>query len=263
MANIEINRRKKKPGRDQIIGELIYHSDFYSSNLKNERDILVWLPPSYHHSNSRFPVLYMQDGQNLFSPHTSFIGYDWRVDETTTQLIKKKLVEEFIVVGICNTRDRLNEYNLFTPKGKLYSRFIIKELKIFIDETYRSKTGPGDTAVMGSSLGGLISFQLILNFPEVFGKAACMSNSFWVNNREIFESVKEKTIKREGLKIYLDCGCEEKELIEDNKKMCLLLRSIGFEQGKNLLCYFQRKGKHSELDWADRLNRPLKFLFNQ
>lgn len=260
--SIDINNRKKSHGRDQIIGELIFHSDFYSSNLKNERDILVWLPPSYHTSSKRYPVLYMQDGQNLFNPHTSFIGYDWRVDETATRLFRKKQIEEFIVVGICNTKDRLNEYNMFTPKGKLYSRFMINELKIYIDETYRTKKEPCDTALMGSSLGGLFSFQLILNYPDVFGKAACMSNSFWVDNRKIFEFVKENLIRQEQLKIYLDCGCEEKELIEDNKKMCLLLKSVGFENGRNLQCYFQKSGKHSELDWANRLNRPLKFLFS-
>lgn len=250
-------------GQDEIIGNVEFHHEFYSRHLKNERDIIVWLPPSYNSSVKKFPVLYMHDGQNLFSPQTSFLGYDWKVDEVMSVLLKNKKIQEIIVVGIYNSKNRLAEYNLFSEEGRAYSLFMIKELKPFIDDTYRTKSDCNNTAIMGSSLGGLISFQMVWKYPNVFGKAACMSNSFWVNNREIFEFVVKEKDRVPDVKIYLDCGSSEKELIRDNKKMCLILRSLGFVQGKNLLCNFVRGGKHSEFDWAKRLHCPLTFLFGK
>lgn len=255
--------RDKRPeiGNKDIIGHIEYHHEFYSINLKNERDILLWLPPSYHSSDRNYPVLYMHDGQNLFSPTTSFMGYDWRMDEVLTDLIARNKVEEIIVVGIYNTKDRLEEYNYSTPKGKKYVQFIIRELKPFIDQNYKTKRDRDNTATMGSSMGGLFSFQLAWNYPKVFGKAACMSNSFWVDNRKIFETIEKDNRNLLDQKIYLDCGCDEKELIRDNKEMCLLLRKKGFQQRKNLLCHFVKGGKHSEIDWSKRVHIPLEFLF--
>ena len=133
----------------------------------------------------------MQDGQNLFDPNTSFTGYDWKVDEVLNEMIIEKVIEEIIVVGIYNTKDRIEEYNYFTEKGKKYANFLIRELKPFIDENFRTISKASQNALMGSSMGGLISFQLFWNFPKIFGKAACLSNSFWVNDRKIFSMVKE------------------------------------------------------------------------
>lgn len=248
-------------GNDDIIGQVEYIHEFYSYNLKNERDIIVWLPPSYSSSTKRYPVLYMHDGQNLFNPQTSFIGYDWKVDETITRLLNKNEIEEIIVVGIYNTRDRLEEYNYFTDKGKSYAQFIIQELKSHIDENYRTKHSADNTAVMGSSLGGFISFQLMWNIPSVFGKAGCLSNSFWIDNKAVFPMVKNspKIIKK--IKLYMDCGDCETELIEDNKNMYKLLTEIGYND--SLKWHIEKGGIHSEVDWAKRLHIPLKFLFGK
>lgn len=255
--------RENKPqvGQDDIIGHIEFHHEFYSVNLKNERDIIVWLPPSYHNSNKNYPVLYIHDGQNLFSPHTSYIGHDWRIDEVLTDLIKKGEVEEIIVVGIYNNNDRLEEYNFCSSKGKKYAQFIIRELKPFIDQNYKTKSDKSNTAIMGSSMGGLISFQLAWHYPKIFGKAACLSNSFWADDGKVFESVLNDERDHSNQKIYIDCGCEEKKLIRDNKKMCLMLRKKGFVNKKNLFCYFVKGGKHSEIDWSNRVHVPLKFLF--
>lgn len=263
MENKEQKNKFISENRDEILGRFEMLNDFYSIHLKNERDIIVWLPPSYTESNSYYPVLYMHDGQNLFNPRTSFIGYDWKVDETATWLFEKREAAEFIVVGIYNTNDRLDEYNFNTAKGKLYARFLTEQLKPFIDENYRTKKTKADTAVMGSSMGGLISFQLAWNFPAVFGKAACMSNSFWVDDKKIFESVTQNSPQSRELKIYIDCGLAEKEIIKDNKKMCRLLRAAGFRTNKNLMCNFVKGARHSEYDWAARLEIPLKFLFGK
>lgn len=255
--------RENKPqaGQEDVVGHIEFHHEFYSINLKNERDIIVWLPPSYQSSNKNFPVIYVHDGQNLFSPHTSYIGYDWQVDEVLTDLIEKGIVEEIIVVGIYNNKDRLDEYNFCTAKGKKYAQFIIRELKPFIDQNYKTKSDMMNTAVMGSSMGGLISFQMAWQYPNIFGKAACLSNSFWASNRKIFETVANDNRDHSIQKIYLDCGCDEKQLIRDNKEMCLLLRKKGFVNKKNLFCNFVKGGKHSEIDWSKRIDIPLKFLF--
>ena len=156
---------------DDIVGDIEYLHEFYSVNLKNERDIIIWLPPSYLYSQKSYPVLYMQDGQNLFDPNTSFIGQDWKVDEVVSELIKDKLIDEIIVVGIYNSKDRLDEYNYFSEKGKKYANFLIRELKPFIDENYRTIPKASKTAISGSSMGGLISFQLFWNFPKIFAGA--------------------------------------------------------------------------------------------
>ncbi|MEW6193953.1 MAG: alpha/beta hydrolase-fold protein [Bacteroidota bacterium] len=251
--------RQNKFGQDEIIGHVEYLHGFYSYNLRNERDIIIWLPPSYQSSNKNYPVLYMPDGQNLFSPHTAYIGYDWRVDETLTKLIDKNEIEEIIVVGIYNHLDRLDEYNYFTKKGKLYAGFIIKELKKYIDSHYRTKSDARNTAVMGSSLGGLNAFQLAWFFPDLFGKAACLSNSFWVDERRIFKIFNGPDGFSETQKIYIDCGTNEKKLIKDNRMMCRILKEKGF--GKILQCYFEKGGNHSEIDWAKRIHIPLKYLF--
>lgn len=247
--------------KDEIIGEVEYFHEFYSVNLKNERDIIIWFPPSYNSSFKKYPVLYMNDGQNLFDPFTSFAGYDWKVDEVATKLIQENLIEEIIVVGVSNTKDRLEEYNLFSEKGKKYSNFLIKELKPFIDEKYRTKTSASDTAIMGSSLGGLISFQMLWYYSKIFGKAACLSNSFWYDNRKIFSNIHNSfslTIKN---KLYIDCGSNEIELVGDYRKMVKLLNEINIEQKFNFNYYLDKTGHHSEIDWAKRLHIPLQFLF--
>lgn len=249
--------------RHEIIGNVEYHYQFTSRYLKNERDLVIWLPPSYYKSKKRYPVLYMHDGQNLFNPSTSFSGNDWRVDETTQFLLDKKLIEEFIVVGINNTSSRLEEYNLFTDSGKYYSLFIKNEVKTFIDTHYRTKPDSRNTGIMGSSMGGLISFQIAWILPNIFGKAACLSNSFWVNDKMIFDFVQEAEVKRKNQKIYIDCGTAEKQLIRDNKRMCALLRRMEVDKGNSVHCHFEKDAKHNEVDWAKRLYKPLLFLFGK
>lgn len=246
---------------DEILGNVEYHYEFFSRYLRNERDIIVWLPNSYYsNSHKRYSVLYMHDGQNLFNPATSFAGFDWKVDETALDLIERKITNEFIVVGIYNTKDRLEEYNYYSPKGKNYAYFLINELKPFIDEHYHTYPSKYNTAVMGSSLGGLISFQLIWNFPGIFGMAACLSSSFWFNDRLVFRKV-ENSQKPNDIKIYLDCGSLEKELIEDSKNMYKLLLEKGFTENKDVFWHEEPNGKHREQDWAKRLFIPLSVLF--
>lgn len=247
----------------EIVGVLDYNYDFYSRYLKNERDILVWLPNSSQTTDKKYPVLYMHDGQNLFNPSTSFSGFDWRVDETITELSSKKIAEEIIVVGINNTADRLDEYNFFTDKGKNYGLFIKNELMPFIEENYPVLTGSNNTGIMGSSMGGLCSFQLFWNYPQLFGKAGCLSSSFFIDDRKIFEMIKEIDRPKTDFKIYIDCGDAEKQLIGDTVEMIKKLKKMEIKNGFELKSHIQKGGVHSEFDWANRLHIPLSFLFSK
>src|SRR6185503_14814690 len=158
-----------------------------------------WLPPGYAANRAaRYPVLYMHDGQNVFDPGTSFGGVDWGVDETMTRLIREGKVRPAIVVAIWNTAKRYQEYMPQKPLAGTtshstgfgstiqnseiisdnYLRFLVTELKPFIDRTYRTKTGRADTFTMGASMGGLIAAYAMTEYPEVFGGAGCVSTGW-------------------------------------------------------------------------------------
>jgi predicted alpha/beta superfamily hydrolase len=252
--------KEKAPGRIGIIGKVKYHKKFYSNHLRNKRDIIIWLPQGYDEDRQKsYPVLYMHDGQNLMNPKTSYAGMDWRVDETLTGLIKQDKIEKVIVVGIYNTPDRLEEYS-DSEKGIRYIRFIIDELKPFIDSTYRTLSDRKNTAVIGSSMGGLVSFLMVWNHPEVFSKAGCLSSSFYYHADKVIEMVKKYSGHKKNIKIYIDHG--EDGLVK-SQKMFSALTANGFIIGTDIDYYYAPGAEHNENAWAERLERPLLFLFKK
>lgn len=251
---------KRYAGRKRVTGKVHYHRKFGSSLLGNERDIFVWLPPSYSaQPEKRYPVLYMHDGQNLIDPSTSFAGRDWQVDETVSKLIKEGKLKEIIVVGINNTASRLDEYS-DSEKGNNYLKFLIEELKPFIDSGYRTLTDSRNNAVMGSSMGGLISFLAAWKHPEVFSMAGCMSSSFYYDNDKVFKVLNNYNNPPKGLRIYIDHG--EDGLVR-GQKMFAALSQMGFIIGTNLDYYYAPGAEHNEAAWAERLERPLLFFFGR
>ncbi|HTW95787.1 MAG TPA: alpha/beta hydrolase-fold protein, partial [Tepidisphaeraceae bacterium] len=154
---------KTIPGQVTLTGIFRLHKKFESKILGNSRTLIVYLPPDYEsNSGRRYPVLYMQDGQNLFDASTAFAGVEWRVDETAEDLIKSGRIAPVIIVGIYNSPDRTAEFTPFdkTPAGvdglgRQYGDFLVKEVKPMIDRTYRTKPDRADTAIAGSSMGGL------------------------------------------------------------------------------------------------------------
>jgi enterochelin esterase-like enzyme len=162
-----------------INGEAYGWWQFHSQFLGHPRDVIVWLPPGYHDNpDRRYPVLYAQDGQNLFDATTSFMGVKWNLDVTAQHLIQEGTVEPFIVVGIYNSPDRIPEYNPLA-RGSVYGRFLVEELMPAIDVHFRTEGGRRN-ALLGSSMGGLISLALLWWYPEHFFGAACLSPSLWV-----------------------------------------------------------------------------------
>ncbi len=255
-------RKKSKTyrGRKKIIGDIRYHKKFHSEYLHNERDVFVWLPPSYLIvPGKRYPVLYMHDGQNLMDPTTSFSGTDWQVDETVSGLIKAGKMHEIIIVGINNTEDRLEEYS-DSKKGNNYIKFIIEELKPFIDSTYSTIPDARNTAVMGSSMGGLISLLIVWRNPSVFSMGGCMSSSFYYNNDRIFKTIRDSSKPGPGIKIYIDHG---EDGLTRGQRMFTLLSEKGFLIGTNIDYFYVPQAEHTESAWAERMERPLVFFFGK
>jgi predicted alpha/beta superfamily hydrolase len=253
-------RRKKQTGSVGILGNVEYHSKVYSRHLDKKLDFFIWLPPGYEiNSSKRFPVLYMQDGQNLIDPKISYAGNDWQVDETVTRLIKEYKIKEIVVVGIYNTSDRLEEYS-DSEKGEKYLKFIVEELKPFVDTKYRTLPDNRNTAIMGSSMGGLISFIAAWKHPEVFSMAGCMSSSFYYNDEKVFKMIDEYEGPKKQIKFYIDHG--EDGLLRGQKMFCKLTQ-LGYVIGTDLDYFYARGAEHNEKEWAKRLERPLLFFFGK
>ncbi len=250
-----------KPGG--ITGTVRYHHSLESDRLRYTRDIIVWLPPSYFTARTkRYPVLYMQDGQNIVDPTTSAFGFDWRADEVADSLIRAKAIEELIIVGIYNTPDRAEEYS-GSQKGRDYADFVAHILKPFIDRKYRTMPDARHTAVMGSSLGGLISFLFAWWYPEVFSQAGCLSSVFHSKYSSILEQVGTYGGPKKRIRVYLDVGGKgmESNLKPGNEKMCSMLKDRGYAVGRDLEFFYDAGAEHNEQAWASRLYRPLLFMF--
>lgn len=248
---------------DGITGTVRYHRDLEGEGLQYDRDLIVWLPPSYEtDQNRRYPVLYMHDGQNIIDPHTSFAGHDWRMDEVCDSLIRSHKMREIIVVGIYNSPERMSEYSS-SPEGRAYARFVVGVVKPLIDSTYRTMPDRENTVVMGSSLGGLISFLFAWWYPDIFSKAACLSTVFSYNQDAALKEVEVDTMRSRNIKIYVDCGGVggEATLKPGMDKMARLLTQKGYKEGVDFESYYDASAEHNELAWAARVWRPLLCFF--
>jgi predicted alpha/beta superfamily hydrolase len=247
-----------------ITGTVNYYRRVRGEGLRYARDIVVWLPPSYgRYPAKRYPVLYMHDGQNVFNPATSFSRFDWRADEVADSLIRAQSIEEIIIVGINNTPDRMSEYS-DTPLGRKYAKFVVERVKRFVDSRYRTKPSRENTAVMGSSMGGLISMMFVLWYPAVFSKAACLSSSIGsgMGEKDLEDRFSENQLGKD-LRMYMDVGELERPLIPGNQALAAFLQKNGFEPGKNFEFFLAKGALHNEQAWAHRLWRPLVFLFGR
>jgi len=221
----------------------------------DEHRFRVFLPPGYHENTlKRYPVLYMHDGQNLFLKEEAFVGNTWRTEEVISMLDKMNAIEEVIVVGIY-PHDRMKEYTM--PGYEDYGRFLVETLKPLVDGKYRTLTGPTNTAVMGSSLGGVVSFYLGWQWPEVFGKIACLSSTFTYRDNLLDRLSTESKRK---LRIYLDSGWPG-DNYEATRSMRDRLMWKGYRPGSELFYLAFPEAKHDENAWAARSPIPFQFLF--
>jgi len=248
-------------------GRLEHISAFASTILGNSREITVYLPAGYDEREAvRYPVLYMQDGQNLFDPHRAYIpGNHWHLQEAADAAIGERTARPAILVGIDHAGPaRVDE---FTPvkdrkhngggRASDYARFVIEELKPAIDARFRTIRDADNTGIGGSSLGGLVSLVLALKHPDVFRRAAVMSPSVWWSDRAILADV--DAYDGPPLRMWIDIGGREgAEALRDAR----VLRDRVLAKGwPDVRFYEDRRGDHSERAWARRVRHALEFLF--
>lgn len=256
----------------------------FPSKLVEARNVDVWLPPDYS-SRKKYAVLYMHDGQNLFNPKESYGGVDWGIDETMTRLLADKKINDTVVVGIWNTPKRFQEYmpqkafammseeqrtevRKFNKAESVlsdnYLRFIVTELKPFIDKTYSTKRDAENTAVMGSSMGGLISLYAISEYPKIFGAAGCVSTHFPIGDGIVIDYMKTSLPSPGKHKIYFDYGTETLDSTYEPFQLRAdeVMRAKGFTEVNWLTKKFQGE-EHSEKSWRKRVDTPIIFLLGR
>lgn len=229
--------------------------------LALDRNVWIYLPPSYEKSSKRYPVIYMQDGQNLFDTKTSAYG-EWGVDELLDSLSKTKK-GECIVLGIEHSgANRSTEYNPFDSKfgkgtGDDYIDFIANTLKPYMDKKYRTLSEVKYTTIAGSSMGGLIAMYAIAKYPKVFGNAGVFSPSFWIAPK-MYDFVNHQKLKNS--RIYFVAGAHESEdMANDMEKMYQLLLENGLPSSKMKLV-IKEDGKHSEWFWHQEFTPFIDWL---
>jgi predicted alpha/beta superfamily hydrolase len=271
-ACLQQRRRERSADDDQAVSgpNLHKHQGFRSRILKNQRDLIVYLPPGYEAQRARrFPVLYLHDGQNLFDGATSFIpGMDWHVGQTADRGIQEKKIQPLIIVGIYNAgKARVREYTptrvprLGGGSADRFAKFLLKEVMPFTQGEYRTLSGQEFTGMGGSSLGGLVSLYLGLKLPHVFGKLAALSPSVWWNQRVITRFAETAPVHPRP-RIWLDTGTREgPRVVKDVEQFRDVLLQKGWRLGQDLHYERVEGGEHNEAAWAQRVGPFLEFLF--
>ena len=273
----------------------------FQSKYVTPRHVDIWLPPDYSDS-SRYAVLYMHDGQMLYDPEKGWNKQSWNVDDAATDLLKSNTIQPFIVVGIWNgdttrhsdyfpqkafesmdqvAKDTANaQFNRshvhmrkgFKPQSDNYLKFIVEELKPYIDENYAVHTDRANTYVAGSSMGGLISMYALCEYPDVFGGAICMS-THWIgtftdqNNPipDAFLTYLDTNLPEPGNHLfYFDCGDATLDQFYPpiQRSVDEIMKNKGYDQEIWKTQYFPGEN-HTEDSWSKRLHIPLTFMFGK
>lgn len=265
-----------EPSRSTRSGDIRMHANFESPQLENKRTILVYLPRSYEKNiHERYPVLYMHDGNNVFDVVGSANNMEWAADETAERLIEEKAIRKLIIVAIFNTDIRFKEYTPFADKnygggdGDKYLAFVVDTIKPFIDKTYRTLPDRENTAICGSSLGGLISLYAVQKYPDVFGSAGVVSPALWWADREMLRILPADY--RRPIRLWIDIGTAEgrstgasgrtTRAVEDCRALIALLEERKLKRGEEFVYEEIENGSHNERAWAARFDRILKYLF--
>jgi len=253
---------------------IVLSKEFEIPNLNRKRTVRLYLPPGYYKSKEAFPVVYMHDAQNIFDTETSYSG-EWGVDETLNKLYRDKNFK-VIVVGIDNGGSkRLDEYSPWKNdaygggEGDDYLDFLVNALKPFIDSNYKTLTDKKNTAIIGSSMGGLISHYAGLKYPAIFGKIGVFSPAFW-----FAPEVKEFSKKHGGLKdtrMYFLAGGKEgsntayneiSKTVKDMNTMVETLNNQGFTP-ENVTSKVVPEGRHNEKLWRTNFEESMLWLFQK
>ena len=272
----QLNTSSAPVDAGSVVGDLRLH-EFPSRVFHNNRLLRIWLPPGYglpENSGQHYPVFYLNDGQNLFERAASFAGIEWQVDETADRLIREGVIPPTIFVGIDHAGpERLKEYLpyrsmnpvVLRPKGRKYPKFLVEEVLPFVSQNYRVAKGPENTALGGSSLGGLISLYVVMGAPGVFGRVLLESPSLWVSNCRILRDARR--FRQWPEKIFVAVGTREvgredkdRQTVENVRELEHIFRRAGLDD-RRLRVEVAEGGTHSEAAWAARFPDALRFLF--
>lgn len=253
--------------------------EFESQNI-SKRTVEVLLPSNYN-ENEKYPVLYMHDGQMLFDASTTWNHQEWGVDEVIRDLIQNEKIRSVIVVGVWFD-NRFAEYMPAKPKDKIemtsrpdhmkgeivsdqYLKFLVEELKPFIDQKYNTLSGSEDTFILGSSMGGLISCYAISEYPTVFGGAVCMSTHWPALDGVFLDYVAENLPDPESHKIYFDHGTATLDSLYQpyQEKVDAMMKKRGYQQDQNWMTRKFEGAEHNENAWRERLHIPLEFMLGK
>src|SRR6476646_957175 len=231
-----------------LAGELRLH-ELQSRIFRNTRLLRVWLPPGYsapENQDRHYPVLYLNDGQNLFDPATAYIGVDWQADEAADRLIREGRIPPLIIVGIDNAqKERPREYlpyrsfhpPIMRPQGKRYPDFLLKEVMPFVYQRYRIARGPENTGLGGSSLGAIISLYTVLDRPGIFGRLLLESPSLFISNRQLLKL--SRAFRQWPERIFIGIGTKEagsedrdRQTVEDVKQLEHILRRADLREDR-------------------------------
>ncbi len=271
-----------------VKGTLRYWTDVASRFLSEKRHVSIWLPPGYDQDTERrYKVLYMSDGQNLFDPRIANTGVDWGVDEALTALVEEGAIEPVIVVGVWSSAMRGPEYSPW-HRAPDYARFLIEELMPRVNAEYRTLTGPPNTAHMGSSMGGLLSFYLATKHTETFGACGCISTHLPLSEAvaaryfpmgegdkapgaapdETPYVLKDLdaglTIPR-GARFWFDYGTQglDADYAPLHAKLRAALIEKGLVEDDDFVIRAYEGADHNETSWRARLKDPLRFLYGK
>jgi len=278
-------------------GQFLLYASFPSRHVTPRR-VVVWVPPGYQSGSKRYDVLYMQDGQGLFNASEAFGGVPWAIDQHLLKLEAARAVRPTLIVGIDNTAARTREYEpaaaLETlplelrqridddagglPQSDAYVEFLVGELKPFIDQHFRTRRSAGHTAIMGSSMGGLISLYALLRHPEVFGAAGCLS-THWVISDTVSQLAADNPLLSAAAgayiswidahlpppgahRLYFDHGTESLDALYGpyQAQVDALLARHGYRDGVNSKSLTFPGATHNEASWQQRVDVPLRFL---
>lgn len=256
--------------RASAAGRYIRIRDWTSRILPTARDLFIYLPEAYLQvPDHPLPLLLMHDGQNLFDGDLSYVhGSTWRVGETADEEIAAGRLQPVVIVGVGNAgTERMAEYTptpdtrLGGGKGPLYARMLVEEVLPLVAARYPLLTGPGDTGIAGSSLGGLISLAIALRYPQRFGKVGIVSPSLWWDDGAILKDVRSLQ-EHLPLRVWLDMGTAEgARHVHNTDLLAHLLQGEGWQPGRDLLYRTYPDAPHNEEAWAARLPEMLRFLF--
>lgn len=236
-------------------GDFLPLIEIESAILGRSHRLRVYLPPGYHENTlAHYPLAYMQDGQNLFFPHEAFQQKHWQVDQTSQVLRAMRAIEDLVIVGVYSNERREEEYT--KPGYKAYAQSVVEEL-VRAEETFlRTTRDRKDRTMWGSSLGGVVSFYTVWQYPEVFGSAACMSSTFTYKD-DLMERVLTEPKRNVGF--YLDSGWPG-DNYEVTVAMALALVSRGWRYGRDLLYLCFPNAAHDEKAWGMRLHLPMQLF---